>query len=66
VNSVLNPFLSRYSIYVGGSNEDGAYNIAVDPAGNAYLTSYTRSTDSAVVCLTAARISPWTRQATPM
>jgi len=34
-----------YSTYLGGSNEDGGYKIAVDPAGNAYLTGYTDSTD---------------------
>ncbi len=34
-----------YSTYLGGSNYDGANSIAVDPAGNAYVTGYGYSTD---------------------
>ena len=34
-----------YSSYFGGNGEDGAYGIAADTAGNAYLTGYTWSSD---------------------
>jgi uncharacterized protein (TIGR03437 family) len=34
-----------YSTYVGGSFDDDAYGLAVDPAGNAYITGRTSSTD---------------------
>ncbi|OPX87644.1 MAG: Endo-1,4-beta-xylanase A precursor [Pelotomaculum sp. PtaB.Bin013] len=34
-----------YSTYLGGSNTDNAYAIAVDSAGSAYLAGYTQSTD---------------------
>ncbi|MGD0289798.1 MAG: SBBP repeat-containing protein [Candidatus Binataceae bacterium] len=34
-----------YSTYLGGSNIDGAYGIAVDSSGNAYITGFTYSTD---------------------
>lgn len=41
---VIDPVLS-YSTYLGGSNDDSASAIAVDSAGNAYITGVTRSTD---------------------
>jgi len=34
-----------YSTYIGGSDNDQAYEIPVDAAGNAYLAGFTRSTD---------------------
>jgi hypothetical protein len=40
----IDPALS-YSTYLGGSNWDQAYAIAVDSSGNAYVTGYTVSSD---------------------
>jgi hypothetical protein len=34
-----------YSSYLGGKGAEGGYGIAVDPAGNAYVTGYTTSPD---------------------
>lgn len=41
---VIDPILS-YSTYLGGQRDDQANGIAVDLAGNAYITGYTASTD---------------------
>ena len=40
---VIDPVI--YSTYLGGSSDDYSYGIAVDSAGNAYLTGYTYSAD---------------------
>jgi len=34
-----------YSTYLGGSNDDHGFGVAVDPAGNAYVTGRTASSD---------------------
>jgi Tol biopolymer transport system component len=34
-----------YSTYLGGNSADGVRGIAIDPAGNAYLTGFTNSAD---------------------
>ena len=43
----LNPVGNEvvYATYLGGTEHDGANGIAVDAAGNAYVTGFTRSTD---------------------
>jgi hypothetical protein len=41
---VIDPILS-YSTYLGGSGDDAGFGIAVDGAGNAYVTGRTDSTD---------------------
>jgi hypothetical protein len=40
---IIDPLI--YSTYIGGSNEDGVYAIAIDGSGNAYITGYTFSSD---------------------
>jgi hypothetical protein len=52
---VIDPVLS-YSTYLGGSDMDYAYGIAVDASGSAYVTGYTASVDFPVV--SAAQSSP--------
>ena len=34
-----------YLTYLGGSDDDGAFGVAVDAAGNAYVTGFTDSTN---------------------
>lgn len=41
---VIDPVL-EYSTYLGGNNHDQSYGIAVDCAGNVYVTGHTYSTD---------------------
>ncbi len=55
---VIDPVLS-YSTYLGGSGADAGYGIAVDTAGNAYVTGLTVSTDFPTVnAFQAANASP--------
>jgi hypothetical protein len=43
---VLDPAVLVYAGYIGGAGEDWASGIAVDAAGNAYVTGYTTSTEA--------------------
>jgi hypothetical protein len=43
LNSMGNSLI--YSTYIGGSNTDQGWGIAIDTSGNAYITGYTSSTD---------------------
>ncbi len=45
---IIDPTLT-YSTYLGGTNGDGAYDIAVDAEGNAYVIGSTASSDFPVV-----------------
>jgi len=40
---------STYSTYLGGTEDDRGYGIAVDHSGNAYITGYTKSPDFPMV-----------------
>jgi hypothetical protein len=50
VNAFLNEYdpggtSTLYSTYLGGSDQDEAFGVAVDKSGNAYVTGYTQSSD---------------------
>jgi hypothetical protein len=55
----LNPSGDRmlYATYIGGSGDDRAYGIAVDGAGNAYVTGYTGSPDFPTLLPVQSRLS---------
>jgi hypothetical protein len=40
-------FVQLYGTFIGGNDDDEAYSIAVDSAGNAYITGFTNSSDFA-------------------
>lgn len=42
---IIDPLIIPYSTYVGGTNVDYGYAIAVDSSGSAYITGYTSSSD---------------------
>ena len=42
---IIDPLTLSYSTYLGGDDNDGAFEITVDLSGNAYVTGYTWSTD---------------------
>ena len=42
---IIDPVLVNYSTYLGGSNDDFGFGIAVDAAGNAYVTGRTVSSN---------------------
>ena len=52
------PPASLYSTYLGGAGADTAYGVAVDGAGNAYLTGQTASTAFPITALTAYDAAP--------
>src|SRR5437763_1120453 len=52
---VIDPTLV-YSTYLGGRDADGGYGIAVDKAGNAYVTGDTQSVDLPLMGGTGARL----------
>jgi hypothetical protein len=43
---VLDPVVLLYAGYIGGTGGDAGYGIAVDGAGNAYVTGFTSSTEA--------------------
>jgi hypothetical protein len=48
-----------YSTYLGGSDADGGYAIAVDGSGNAYVTGWTSSSDYPTVSAYQSGIEGW-------
>ena len=45
IDPVLSYLVPSYSTYLGGTDDDSATDVAVDDAGNAYVTGWTWSTD---------------------
>ena len=58
---VIDPVL-QYSTYLGGVNDDGASGIAVDSAGNAYVTGNTNSTNFPTANAIQGTLNPGTGQ----
>ena len=42
---IIDPLTLSYSTYLGGDDNDGAFEMTVDSSGNAYVTGYTWSND---------------------